>query len=109
MLPRPRRPHDQLLSSPDTSGVVTRVVAGLGGLLLGHIVWLIAISLATGSASVSSWVLVVSVLVAVGAFLIWRRARACYERKELVPAAFLAALPVLPVIFTLIVLGETYL
>ena len=101
MLPRPRRPHDQLLRSV--------VIAGVGGLLLGHILWLILISVATGSSSVSTWVLVIAVLVVVGAALAFRRARECYERKDLVRAAFLGALPVSPVIFTLVVLGETYL
>lgn len=107
MLPRPRRPHDQLLSSSD--GIAATVVAGIGGLLLGHSIWLLLISLATGSSSVNGWVLVVSALVAAGATLLWRRARERYQRSEMVRAAFLAALPVAPVVFTVIVLGETYL
>ena len=36
MLPRSGRPHDQLLRAT--------VVAGIGGLVVGHILWLIAIS-----------------------------------------------------------------
>ena len=43
------------------------VVAGVGGLLLGHIAWLILISLATASSSISTWVLVFSLLVIIGA------------------------------------------
>jgi len=85
------------------------VVAGIGGLILGHILWLIAISLATGSAATSALLLVVAALVFLAAggigYLAWQR----YQRKELVWAAFLGALPVLPVIFTIIVLGVTYL
>jgi len=85
------------------------VVAGVGGLLLGHILWLILISMATGSSSVSTWVLVIAVLVFAGAgaagYQAWQR----YEREDLVWAAFLGALPVSPVIFTLIVLGQSYL
>ena len=101
MLPRPRRPHDQLLRSV--------VVAGIGGLVLGHILWLILITLATGSSATSAMVVVVAALVFLAAagsgYLAWQR----YERKELVWAAFLGALPVLPVIFTIIVLGVKYL
>lgn len=111
MLPRPRRPHDQLLS-PATSaagGVRSVIIAGIGGLLLGHILWLILISLATTSSSINIWVLVISVLVAVGAIVVGRRARRGYQNKDFVRAAFLGALPVSPVIFTLIVLGQTYL
>lgn len=85
------------------------IVAGVGGLVLGHILWLIGISLATRSASVSTWVLVVSAVVVLGAaaagYAAWQR----YQRKEFVSAAFLAALPVAPMIFTTIVLGVTYL
>ena len=37
------------------------VVAGIGGLVVGHILWLIGITAAMDSASVSTWVLVVAV------------------------------------------------
>ena len=85
------------------------VVAGIGGLVLGHILWLILISLASGSPSVSIWVLVISALVLLGAAAAGYQAWQRYERRELVSAVFLAVLPVSPVIFTLIVLGQTYL
>ena len=85
------------------------VVAGIGGLILGHILWLIAISLAKGSAATSALVLVVAALVLLAAgglgYLAWQR----YQRGDVVWAAFLSALPVLPVIFTVVVLGVTYL
>lgn len=38
-------------------------------------------------------------------YLAWQR----YQRKELVWAAFLGALPVLPVIFTIVALAAAYL
>ena len=85
------------------------VIAGVGGLVLGHILWLIGITMATRSASVSTWMLVVSALVVIGAaaalYAAWQR----YQRKDFVRAAFAAALPVAPMIFTTIVLGVTYL
>lgn len=85
------------------------VIAGVGGLVLGHILWLIGITMATRSASSSTWVLVVSGLVAIGAaaaiYAAWQR----YQRDDFVRAALLAALPVAPMIFTTIVLGVTYL
>src|SRR2546423_13029432 len=52
MLPRPRRPHDQLLRAI--------WVAGIGGLVVGHILWLAGISIAIATQSVSTWVLVVA-------------------------------------------------
>lgn len=85
------------------------IVAGIGGLALGHIVWLLGISLARGSSTTNALVLTAATLVFLAAagigYLAWQR----YQRKELVWAAFLGAVPVLPVIFTLVVLGVTYL
>ena len=84
-------------------------VAGIGGLVVGHILWLAGISIAIATRSVSNWVLVVVavsfVLGAVAAALGGRS----YKRKSEVWAAFLWALPVSPVLLSLIVLGVTYL
>lgn len=85
------------------------IVAGVGGFVVGHILWLIAIALATNTTDVSTWVLVVaalSLLLAVGAGLLGRRK---YQQKSHVWAAFLWFLPASPVLFSLIVLGVTYL
>ena len=101
MLPRPRRPHDQLLRSV--------VVAGIGGLALGHILWLLGITLAREYSTTDTLVLGAAALVFLAAagigYLAWQR----YQRKEIQWAAFLAALPVLPVVFTVIALAATYL
>jgi hypothetical protein len=84
-------------------------VAGIGGLVLGHILWLAGITAATSTATVSSWVLVVAatsfVLGGIVAALGWR----AYRRKSDVWVAFLWGLPVAPVLFSLVVLGVTYL
>jgi hypothetical protein len=85
------------------------IVAGVGGFVVGHILWLIAIALATNTTEVSTWVLVVaavSLLVAVVAGLLGRRKRA---QGSYVWSAFLWCLPISPVLFSLIVLGVTYL
>jgi len=101
MLPRSRRPHDQLLRPA--------LVAGIGGLIVGHILWLIGISIATGAARVSFWVLVVSAFFALFAIVVGYLAWRMYQRKRLVWAVFLACLPISPVVFTVVVLGVTYL
>ncbi|HET6736094.1 hypothetical protein [Mycobacterium sp.] len=84
-------------------------VAGVGGLVVGHILWLAGISAAGATRTVSSWVLVVAavsfVVGAASAALGWRS----YRRKSEVWAAFLLALPVSPVFLSLTVLGVTYL
>jgi hypothetical protein len=84
-------------------------VAGIGGLVVGHILWLAGISLATASTSVSTWVLVVAlvslVLGAAAGYLGWHSSK----RKADVWTAFLWALPVSPVLLSLVVLGITYL
>jgi hypothetical protein len=100
MLPRPDRPHDQLLRSI--------VVAAVGGLVIGHILWLVAISFAIATTTVNRWVLVVSamfvVLSVAAAVLGWR----FHRRKSDVWAAFLWCLPISPIVFSLCVLGATY-
>lgn len=105
MLPRARRPHDQLLKT--SPGMVA--LAGIGGLILGHVLWLLGISIALGSTSVNGGVLIVSAF-----FLVTAGAAAYlgvqqYQQKRLVPAAFVGGLSISPLVFTLIVLGETYL
>ncbi len=84
-------------------------VAGIGGLVVGHVLWLAGISLAVATDAVSTWVLVVAVvsflLGGIAAALGWR----AYLRKAEVWAAFLWLLPVSPVLLSLVVLGVTYL
>ena len=84
-------------------------VAGIGGLVVGHILWLAGISVAIATATISSWVLVVAaasfVVGATAGFLGWRS----YRRKSDVWAAFLLALPISPVLLSVVVLGVTYL
>ena len=93
----------------DTGTMRSVVVAGIGGLVLGHILWLVAISLAIGSPSGSTVVLLIAALVFLAAAAVWYLAWQRYQRRDLVWAAFLAGLPVSPVIFTVVVLGVTYL
>jgi hypothetical protein len=101
MLPRAHRPHDQLLRAI--------WVAGIGGLVVGHILWLAGISIAIATGSVNSWVLVVAAVSFVGgavaAYFGWRS----YKQKSDIWAGFLWALPVSPVLLSLTVLGVTYL
>jgi hypothetical protein len=103
MLPRLGRPHDQLLTLRDN------VVAGIGGLVVGHILWLIAIWLAMDMDEVSTSVLVVAAVVVVGGAVSVYFARKFQRRKVFVKAAFLWCLPILPVLMTVCVLGVTYL
>jgi hypothetical protein len=84
-------------------------VAGIGGLVVGHILWLAGISMAIATRSISSWVLLVAavsfVVGGIAVYLGWRS----YKRKSDIWAAFLWALPVSPVLLSLTVLGVTYL
>lgn len=84
-------------------------VAGIGGLVVGHILWLAGISIAIAMGSVSTWVLVVAAVSFVGgavaAYFGWRS----YQQRAEVRAAFLCALPISPVLLSLTVLGVTYL
>ena len=84
-------------------------IAGVGGLILGHVLWLIGISVARAGSSVSTWVLVVSTLFLIAAGVALYQARQYYQRREFTWAAFLAGLAFSPVVFTTVVLGVTYL
>lgn len=85
------------------------IVAAIGGLVIGHMLWLVAISLAINTSDVSFWVLitsaVITVLCAAVAWFGWR----AYQRKDQVWTAFLWSVPVAPMLLTLVVLGVTYL
>jgi predicted phage tail protein len=85
------------------------IVAGIGGLVIGHILWLVGIKFATATQSVNSWVLVVagvSLVVGVIGGLLGLR---YHRRRASAKAAFLWCLPISPVLFSLSVLGVTYL
>jgi hypothetical protein len=101
MLPRPGRAHDQLLRAT--------LVAGVGGLIIGHILWLLAISVAIATTAVDRSVLIlaagIAVLSVAAVIVGWR----LYRRKSHVWAAFLWCVPIAPVLLSLSVLGVTYL
>jgi hypothetical protein len=85
------------------------VWAALGGVLAGYVLWLVAISIGDAVTTAGVWgpiVLGVSVVFALGATLWGRRVRAGGNRTV---AAFALALPVLPVLLTMLVLADTYL
>jgi hypothetical protein len=85
------------------------IVAGIGGLVIGHILWLVGIKFATETQSVNAWVLVVAAVSfavgIVGGLLGLRY----HRRRATAKAAFLWCLPISPVLFSLSVLGVTYL
>jgi hypothetical protein len=85
------------------------VVAGIGGLLIGHILWLIAISFAVATTTVNAWVLVISGACLVFAVVLGALGWIFHRRKASAMAAFLWCLPIFPVLLTLSVLGVTYL
>ena len=85
------------------------IVAAIGGLVIGHMLWLVAISAAINTDEVSFWVLIISAgIAAVSAVIGWLGWRS-YRRRDQVWTAFLWSVPVAPVLLTLIVLGVTYL
>jgi hypothetical protein len=85
------------------------VVAGIGGLIIGHILWLIAINFAVATTTVNAWVLVISAACLLLAVVFGLLGRRFHQRKASAKAAFLWCLPVAPVLLTVCVLGVTYL
>lgn len=85
------------------------VVAGIGGLIVGHVLWLIAISCATKTTTVNAWVLVVAAATLLLAVAVGVLGWLFHRRRATAKTAFLWCLPVAPVLFTISVLGVTYL
>ena len=85
------------------------VVAGIGGLVIGHILWLIAISLAIATKRVNFWVLVIAAIIAVVSAVAFLVSWQLHRRKSYVWSTFLWCLPISPILLTLAVLGVTYL
>jgi H+/Cl- antiporter ClcA len=84
------------------------VVGAIGGVAIGYVLWLVAISIGD-NATAGQWgplVLLMSVVLGIcaGVWGWWLRRR----RKQLW-AAFAFGLPVLPVVLTLAVLADVYL
>ncbi|MGB5113248.1 MAG: hypothetical protein WBO08_17185 [Mycobacterium sp.] len=85
------------------------IVAAIGGLVIGHMLWLLAITLAINTSDVSFWVLITSAVIVVLAGIIALLGWRAYQRRDHVWTAVLWSVPVAPVLFTIIVLGVTYL
>lgn len=77
--------------------------------MAGHILWLAAITLATEGSRVTIWALLVAALSLIGGAAGAYFGRRKYQQKDHAWAAFLWALPVSPVVFSLVLLGVTYL
>lgn len=85
------------------------VVAGIGGLIVGHVLWLVGISLAMATTEVSTWVLVVAAVSLVAAVIGGLLGRRFHQAKAYAKAWFAWCLPMAPVLLSVTVLGVTYL
>jgi hypothetical protein len=80
----------------------------IGGVIVGYVLWLVAISIGDAVSTVSLWslvVLLVSAAFALWAVLCGRRLR---RQRNYGLASFVFALPVLPVLLSLAVLARIY-
>jgi uncharacterized membrane protein YjfL (UPF0719 family) len=85
------------------------ILAAVGGVLAGYVLWLVAISIGDSLTTVSRWgvvVLIASLVFALGALLWGRRLR---RKRNVSLASFAFALPVLPVLLSIGVLADSYL
>jgi len=91
-----------------TSRTSDSIVGAIGGVAIGYVLWLIAISIGD-NATAGQWgplVLALSVVLGIcaGMWGFWLRARG-----SRLWAAFAFGLPILPVVLTLAVLADVYL
>jgi heme O synthase-like polyprenyltransferase len=85
------------------------IMGVVGGVIIGYVMWLVAISIGEAVTTVSLWSLIVLALSAVFALwaVLWgQRLR---RRRNYALASFAFALPVLPVMLSLGVLADSYL
>ena len=82
--------------------------AVVGGVIIGYIMWLAAISIGEAVTTVNLWSLIVLILSAAAGLwgLLW--GRRLWQRRNYPLASFVFALPVLPVVLSLGVLAESY-
>jgi hypothetical protein len=85
------------------------VLAGLGGLIIGHVVWLVAVSVALLTTSVNGWVLLIAAVSAGLAVVAGVMGGIAYRTRATAKAAFLWCLPAAPVLLSIVVLGVQYL
>jgi heme O synthase-like polyprenyltransferase len=88
---------------------IESIWTAIGGVIVGYLLWLVAISIGDAITTVSLWSLVV--LLVSAAFALWAVLRGQRLRREqnYSLASFVFALPVLPVLLSLGVLVRTYL
>jgi DMSO reductase anchor subunit len=81
----------------------------IGGVLAGYLLWLVAYSIGSATSTVSVWGPIVLVLSA--AFALWAvlRGRRLHRQRNYPLAAFVFALPALPVLLSVAVLVSIYL
>jgi heme O synthase-like polyprenyltransferase len=87
---------------------IESIWTGIGGVIVGYLVWLVAYSIGMATSTVSVWgpiVLVLSTACALWALLRGRRLR---RQRNYPLASFMFALPVLPVLLSVGVLVSTY-
>jgi hypothetical protein len=85
------------------------ILAAIGGVIAGYVLWLVAISIGDAFTTVSRWgvvVLIGSLVFGLVALLWGRRLRG---KRNFSLASFAFALPVLPVLLSIGVLADSYL
>jgi hypothetical protein len=85
------------------------VMGVVGGVIIGYVMWLIAISIGDAVTTVSLWSLIVLILSALFAAWAVLWGRRLQRRRNYALAGFAFALPVLPVVLSLSVLARSYL
>lgn len=102
-------PRPASVQSTAKSARAEKVWAAIGGLIVGYIGWLVAISIGAALTTVSLWsviVMVLALLLGIWAVLRGQRLR---QQGNTTWAAFVFALPMPAVLMTLAVLRYTYL
>jgi heme O synthase-like polyprenyltransferase len=88
---------------------IETIWTGIGGVIVGYLLWLVAISIGDAVSTVSMWCLVVLLVSAVFALWAVLRGRRFRRQRNYPLASFMFALPILPVLLSLGVVFRTYI
>jgi ABC-type transport system involved in multi-copper enzyme maturation permease subunit len=88
---------------------IESIWTGIGGVIVGYLLWLVAISIGDAITTVSLWSLIVLLVSAVFALWAVLRGRRFRRQRNYPLASFMFGLPVLPVLLSACVLARTYI
>ncbi len=85
------------------------IVGGIGGVVIGYILWLVGVSIGVTTATTATWSVVILIISLLAGVITWIAGWRLRRRRVHPWAAFLFGLPILPVVLSLCVITVAFL